>query len=161
MKFLYGANLCDIKKYGGLRPIAVGYVFRRLTAKICSQSVQEKCRNYLQPFHLGSTTKQGCETIIHATQTFIEREKHSNRIMIKIDYKNAFNCVERDILLVDKVKEHVPKLYPFLWQCYAAPSLLFFGKNVIKSEVGCQQGDLTISLIFSLAIHSIILKLKS
>lgn len=110
LKYIYGANLCALnKKDGGLRPIAVGCVFRRLTAKICCQAVQEKCKNYFQPYQLGFATKQGCETIIHATRTFLENEKESNKVLVKIDYKNAFNSVERDILLKE-IKENVPEL---------------------------------------------------
>lgn len=42
-----------------------------------------------QPFQLGFVTAKGCETIIHTTRTFIEQERVSNNVLIKIDYKNA------------------------------------------------------------------------
>lgn len=77
-----------------------------------------------------------------------------------IDYANAFNSVKRNVLL-QEVKEPVPSLYSFLWQRYSSSSLLFFGNKVIKLQVGCQQGDSTSSLTFSLAIPAILLKLKS
>lgn len=161
LKFVYGANLCALnKKDGGLRPIAVGCVFRRLTGKLCCQAVQEKSRQYFQPYQLGFASKRGCEAVIHATRTFIKERQTSNDILVKIDYKNAFNCVKRDILL-ENIKKNVPELYHFLWQCYASPSLLFFGNRTISSQVGCQQGDPTGPLIFSLAIHQIILKLNA
>uniref|UniRef100_A0A8D9A4C8 Reverse transcriptase domain-containing protein n=1 Tax=Cacopsylla melanoneura TaxID=428564 RepID=A0A8D9A4C8_9HEMI len=158
---IYGANLCALnKKDGGLRPIAVGCTFRRLCAKVCCTVYQEKCRNYFQPFQLGFGTRQGCESIIHATRTFIDENRGSDFVLLKIDYKNAFNCIERDVLLKE-VKEHTPEMYPFLWQCYASPSMLFFGHKTIPSQVGCQQGDPTSTLTFSLAIHPIVRMLKS
>lgn len=65
LKLFYGVNLYALtKKYYGLA-IAVCCEFRRLTAKICCQSVQEKCKAYFQPFYLGFATAQGCETIVH------------------------------------------------------------------------------------------------
>lgn len=100
------------KKDGGLRPIVVGCTFRRLAANLCCRSVQEKCKIYFQPYQLGFSSKQGCESIIHTTRTFIQQENNSNNVLVKIDYKNAFNCVERDVLL-ENVKDIVPELYPF------------------------------------------------
>lgn len=98
---------------------------------------------------------------MHATHTFIEQENQSKYVLVKmIDYKNAFNSVKRNVLL-QEVKEHVPSLYSFLWQRYSSSSLLLFGNKVIKLQVGCQQGDSTSSLTFSLAIPAILLKLKS
>lgn len=67
----------------------MGFVFRRLIAKICCQSGQEKCKAHSQPFQLGFVTAKGCETIDHTTRTFIEQERISNNVLIKIDYKNA------------------------------------------------------------------------
>lgn len=52
LQFVYGANLCALtNKYSGLRPIAVGCVFCRLTVtKICCISVQEKCKTFSTRF---------------------------------------------------------------------------------------------------------------
>lgn len=45
-----------------------------------------------------------------------------------------------------------------MWQCYKNTSLLFYGEEIISSEIGAQQGD---PLLFALTIHPIIKKLKS
>jgi hypothetical protein len=52
-------------------------------------------------------------------------------------------------------------MYPYLWQCYSEPSFLYYGENVILSEVGAQQGDPTGPLAFSLAIQPLINSLSS
>lgn len=141
LKCLFGANLCTLnKKDGGLRPIAVGSVFRRLTAKICCFVVQEESAKYFQPLQLGFGTKQGCETIVHSCRTFLNQRNTTSDVLVKIDYSNAFNSAERDVIL-QQVKTHFPFLYPFLYQCYATPSLLFFGDRTLLSQVGAQQGD--------------------
>lgn len=47
------------------------------------------------------------------------------------------------------VQKHTPKLYPFLWQCYALPTLLLFGESTIQSQVGVQQGDVHVHVFFA------------
>jgi hypothetical protein len=74
---------------------------------------------------------------------------------LKIDFKNAFNPIERDEML-NSIKEKTPKLFPFLWQCYSSYSFLFYGDDIILSEVRAQQGDPLGPLSFSLTIHPII-----
>ncbi|KAG7300668.1 hypothetical protein JYU34_014990 [Plutella xylostella] len=68
--------------------------------------------------------------------------------------------VERDVFL-KRVLERVPSLFPFLHQCYARPSNLFFGTIPVESQVGAQQGDPLGPLIFSLAIHDVVSSLRS
>jgi len=82
-------------------------------------------------------------------------EESLTKILLKIDFKNAFNSIERDEML-KQIKEHAPQLFPFLWQCYSSTSHLFFGNDTIPSLIGCQQGDPCGPLVFCLAIHSII-----
>ncbi|XP_037042412.1 uncharacterized protein LOC119078809 [Bradysia coprophila] len=63
--------------------------------------------------------------------------------------------------MLNEVKQIIPSLYPYLWQCYRYSSLLFFGENQILSQIGAQQGDPLGPLIFSLTIHKLIQNLKS
>ena len=59
------------------------------------------------------------------------------------------------------MKNIIPSLYPYLWQCYKKSSLLFYGENTILSQIGAQQGDPLGPLLFSLTIHKLIQNLKS
>lgn len=110
---------------------------------------------YLRPRQVGFGTNLGCEAAIHATRAFINSSKNTSRVILKIDYKNAFNSVERDILL-NAIKVKAPSIYPYIWQCYSNPSFLYYGENQILSLVGAQQGDPLGPLVFSLAIHPMI-----
>ncbi|KAF2902177.1 hypothetical protein ILUMI_04009 [Ignelater luminosus] len=130
---LYGALS---KKNGGIRPIAVGNTFRRLLAKL------------------------GCEAAVHCCRIFIHQNTDTQKVLLKINFRNAFNTVEGDEML-KCVKDRIPKLYNFLFQCYSKSSQLFFGEKRILSQVGAQQGDPAGSLLFCLVIQAVIENLNS
>lgn len=160
-QYLYGASLCALtKKDGGIRPIAVGLSIRRLVSKLACSQVNDEIGKYLFPVQLGFGTKQGCEAAVHATRSYLNVNVGKFKILLMIDFKNAFNSIERDSMLIN-VKQRIPKLYPYLWQCYRNSSLLYFGEEIIVSKIGAQQGDPLGPLLFSLTIHEMIRNLKS
>ena len=55
------------KKDVGVRPIAVGYVLRRLAAKCRNAHVIEDCSKILQPRQVGVEVAGGTEAAIPAT----------------------------------------------------------------------------------------------
>lgn len=156
---LYGANLVALaKKDGGVRPIAVGSTLRRLTSKLCCQKIQDSLSKKFQPRQLGFGVRAGCEAAVHAARTFLGSTDYE--VFIKIDVKNAFNSLDRGVLL-SEIQKEIPEIYNYMWQCYGAPSKLLFGEKEIASCVGCQQGDPLGPAIFSLGIHPIISELNS
>ena len=59
---LFGANLLAIaKKTGGIRPIAVGYIWRRLAAKVACSHVKEAATALLAQRQLGFDIPGGAE----------------------------------------------------------------------------------------------------
>ncbi|XP_072947725.1 uncharacterized protein [Epargyreus clarus] len=156
---LYGANLCALKKKdGSIRPIAVGNTLRRIASKVCCRHVLPTLEKKFQPLQLGFGSKGGCEAAVHSLRSFLTNA--GGDVVLKVDVKNAFNSVDRSILL-EEIKTVIPEVYPYLFQCYGAPSHLLYRNNLIESAVGCQQGDPLGPAIFSLAIHPIISKLNS
>ncbi|KAF2878652.1 hypothetical protein ILUMI_27520 [Ignelater luminosus] len=123
-----------------------------------TQLFREDVGNYFRPHQVGFATQHRCEAAIHAVRTFANAPKNVGKVLLKIDYKNAFNSVERDIML-QEVSKKTPSLFPFLWQCYSSSTDLLFGNQVIPSLV--QQGDPAGPMTFSLAIQPIIDELKS
>ena len=64
--------------------------------------------------------------------------------------------MRRDKIL-DKVKEHIPGLYPMIWQSYAGSSNLYMGDgNIIGSREGVQQGDPIGPLLFCLGLTDLV-----
>ena len=156
---LYGANLIALQKPdGGVRPIAVGNSIRRMVAKAASVLVGERIGSKLRPVQLGYGSSGGCEAAVHAIRRFLSNS--GPRVLMKIDYKNAFNSLRRDRLL-EVIKSELPDLYPFIWQVYSSSSTLFFGDILIQSASGVQQGDPLGPALFSLSIHSLASSLLS
>ena len=109
---LFGTNLTALSKpCFGIRPIAVGLVYRRLASKILmTQLYKSKCESLFRPHQLDVETPKGAESGAHAIQAFVTNPKLADSIVLKIDYKNAFNCMNRKVIM-EKVKEHVPLMY--------------------------------------------------
>ena len=62
--YLAGARLhAAIKKDGGLRPIAVGNLLRRLVGKCCVARLQERASGILSPHQVGVGVRGGAELL--------------------------------------------------------------------------------------------------
>ena len=157
---LFGATLLAIgKKDGGVRPIAVGFVWRRLAAKVAGRHITENCANIFSPRQLGVGIPGGAEPAVHATRIFLDNLQPGN-ILLKIDSQNAFNTVRRDVIL-EEIKEVFPELLPLADSTLARASDLIFGESLISSEEGAEQGDPLGSVYFCLAIRKLLMSLKS
>ena len=146
-------------KDGGVRPIAVGWSLRRLAAKSAGNCVMETMRAYLAPLQLGYGTPHGSEAAVHAARIYLQNLPNDH-LLLKLDFKNAFNCLRRDRMLT-VVGEKVPELLPLVHSAYSSPSHLFIGNEIIQSSEGVQQGDPLGPLLFCLTIHSIVSQLRS
>ena len=81
-------------------------------------------------------------------------------VVAKLDFSNAFNCVRRDVML-KAVADRIPELYRLCHLAYSQPSVLKYGRHVIMSEEGAQQGDPLGSLLFCLAIQPLLQNMRS
>ena len=150
----FGASLIALrKKDGGLRPIAVGSVYRRIAAKVAAAAVSRQIGDQLRPIQLGVATKNGCEAAVHAVRAYTHEYEATDedRILVKLDVSNAFNSVRRDAML-EAVQTRAPAIYPLVWQGYSNSAPLFIGESKILSQTGIQQGDPLSSLLFSLTV---------
>ena len=150
----FGASLIALrKKDGGLRPIAVGSVYRRIAAKIAATAVSGRIGAELRPVQLGVATRNGCEAAVHAVRTYAQecQATDGSRVLVKLDVSNAFNSVRRDAML-ETVRARAPAIYPLVWQGYNAAAPLFIGDSKIMSQTGIQQGDPLSALLFSLTV---------
>ena len=137
---LFGANLIALsKKSGGVRPIAIGYTWRRIAAKCANAFAVTKVADYLYPLQVGVGVSGGCEAAVHATRRFLD-SMPIGHVIAKLDFSNAFNSIHRQSVL-SQVDRLVPELSAFCLSAYGSPSALKFGSRSIPSCEGVQQGD--------------------
>jgi hypothetical protein len=157
---IFGANLLAIaKKSGGIRPIAVGYVWRRLAAKVACSYAKEASAALLAPRQLGFGVNGGAEAAVRAARRYVETMEQG-RVFMKIDFKNAFNTLRRDSIL-EAVAKHFPELLHFAASTIERPSDLQFGDYILHSEEGAQQGDPLGPLYFCIVFKELLESLRS
>jgi len=157
---IFGANLLAIaKKTGGIRPIAVGYVWRRLTAKVACSHVKDASAALLAPRQLGFGVSGGAEAAVRAARRYLENMERG-KLFVKIDFRNAFNMLRRDSIL-EAVAKHFPELLPFASSTISSPSDLQFAEFILQSEEGAQQGDPLGPLYFCLVFKELLESLQS
>ena len=130
-----------------------------MVAKIVVHQVNTEVATILAPHQLGVGVKLATEAAAHACRTYVNILT-SGQAVLKLDFNNAFNSLHRDIMLM-AVNNYLPHLRNFAGLCYAQPSELYFGNEIIMSEEGAQQGDPLGSMLFCLAIQPMVVKLLS
>ena len=97
----FGANLTVlVNKFGGIRPIAIGYYWRRLCAKCANYFASNKLGIYFEPIQLGVGVPSGCEAAVHACRRYLEAMPDFH-VIAELDFTNTFICFVRDVMLVD------------------------------------------------------------
>ena len=103
----FGATLIPLrKKDGGVRSIAVGQTLRRLVAKCVSIHVIHSVGPDFAPLQLGCGVPLGCEAAAYAACHYL-RCIPLNHLLLKLDFKNAFNTLRRD-KMIDAVQQSTP-----------------------------------------------------
>ena len=147
------------KPGGGIRPIAIGEVLRRLVSKCFCNTYEKEAHDYLWPKQIGVAAPLGAEVGSQTVRQWCERNKASaNKLLFIADFENAFNSIDRSKFLRE-VRHHLPGLARWAEWCYGKPSKLFFDGATINSSVGVQQGDPLGPLFFSLAIQPLLTEL--
>jgi hypothetical protein len=124
---LFGRTLiAPDKKSGGVRPIAVGYTWRRLSAKCANAFAVARLSSYLSPIQLGAGIPGGCEAAVHSVRRFVNAMS-ADQFVVKLDFVNAFNCLNRSRML-NEVYHRIPEIYSFCHFSYSSPSILRFGQ---------------------------------
>ena len=159
---LAGASLVALaKENGDVRPIAVGEVLRRLTSKCLCSAVRSDAQRFFGSLQVGVACPLGLEAAIHTISQYCERNATStSKIVMTIDFHNAFNSLDRNALLA-ACRRDFPTLAAWASWCYSVPSRLLYNERVVNSTAGVQQGDNLGPLLFATTIHSLLGELKA
>ena len=76
----------------------MGYVWRRLPAKVARNYIKVASAALLAPIKLGFGVTRSVETAVRAAKCYVDNMQ-KNQLFLKIDSNNAFNTLRRDSIL--------------------------------------------------------------
>ena len=135
---LCGATLfASRKKGGGLRPIAVGAVLRRLTSKCISRTVRGEALKALTPLQAGVGVPVSCEAIVHAVNSVWEDSdiNPEENWTLLLDFSNTSNSISCGKMF-EEVRAHIPSMAAWLKCCYGTHPLLLLRDCTVLSRCG-------------------------
>ena len=98
--YFFGAKLIALKEPdGGFRPIAVSNIFRQLSAKCAGYHVLESRQAIYGNRQVGVGTKRCTELASHVFGCLMESPQPKEIVILKIDYENAFESINRQFML--------------------------------------------------------------
>ena len=136
-------------KNPGIRPIGIGESLRRLIGKVNAKYLENQVQTCVGPMQTCAGLKSGCEAAVHAMRNLYENEE--NEAVLLIDAENAFNRVNRKVLL-HNVQILCPELAVFLINTYRNPTRLVVGDQEISAEEGSTQGDPISMFMYAIAL---------
>ncbi|WP_331035221.1 reverse transcriptase domain-containing protein [Lactovum miscens] len=154
-RWLTSSKLIAIDKpNGGLRPIAIGELFTRISGRFLTKLVEKKTNDFFSPVQFGIGVQNGSEKVVHSVRQELLNSQKEN-VLLSIDVRNAFNTVNRKEVLQELFNNNdFAPLWKFAGFSYSDPAqLLLQTGHFIKSKTGVRQGDPLSSFLFGLTIQ--------
>ena len=119
--------------------------------------IKEDIVDAVGPLQTCSGLKGGIEAAIHAMRKTFDNE-NTEAIML-VDAENAFNKLNRKVALKN-IKQLCPPFYQYLFNTYQKPAKLTIPGDgtheIILSDEGCTQGDVSSMGLYGLGIKPLI-----
>ena len=148
------ARLIPLDKNPGVRPIAVGEVYRRLICRAIAVVVERDVLSVTASLQTCVGVPSACESAVHAMSALFNTPEVEG--LLFVDASNAFNALNRQAAL-----HNVPRLCPALAKVfvntYQEPIRLFVtGGGEILSHEGTCQGDPLAMAIYAVAVSPLV-----
>ena len=147
------------KSGGGVRPIAIGEVLRRIACRaVCYQFRSDFAAHF--PHHqFGVNVQGGVEQVVLAVRAHLQRFQSAGApcAIYRMDCRNAFNSMRRAAFLSELLRSF-PSLVPLVASFYTRAGRLFVRSAdgsvaTVLSTDGTQQGDPLGPFLFALGIQ--------
>jgi len=151
VKELYAGRLIPLDKgNGGVRPIGIGEVLRRIISKSVTTTLKEDIIEAAGLLQTCSGLEGGIEAAIHAMSRAFNLSE--TEALLLVDADNAFNSINRTVAL-HNVERICPSFHRFLFNSYQVPVKLFISgsRKFIWSKEGATQGDPSAMAFYALA----------
>ena len=151
-----GVSIALEKNATSVRPLCCGDPIRRLVAKCFCIAGRDKIWEAFRGRNYGVGCPGGVEVVAHSLRDCIQKTKGSELGLLKIDFRNAFNEINRDHF-IKSACSMFPQMTNWTQWCYSAPTMLLYDhKHVIESSAGVQQGDPLGPLYFCCGINGLV-----
>ena len=152
-------RLIPLDKNPGVRPIGVGEVPQRIVGKAIISIIKPDIMSCAGNLQLCAGQASGCEAAVHAIGDIFEEQ--STDALLLIDADNAFNSLNRKVLL-HNIRYLCPPMAIYIRNCYCVPSRLFVqGAGVeIPSSEGTTQGDPLAMPVYAIGITPLLESIK-
>jgi hypothetical protein len=149
-------RLIPLNKFPGVRPIGIGESFRRIIGKAISWVLKKEIQQTAGPLQTCTGIRSGAEAAVHYMREQYKLE--SSEAVILVDATNAFNSVNRAVLL-HNIRVLCPEFSTIAINMYRAESRLFVCGKEIASREGTQQGDNLAMALFAMGTLPILRRL--
>ena len=150
------------KSNGDVRPIAIGEVFHRASARAICFHMRNHFARFFAPIQHGVSTSNGSEILIHHIQLLLDR--HPDWVVLKTDVRNAFNSISRRAI-AERLSANFPSLMPHFRRMYGHSGSLVFATDsehvILSSEEGVHQGDPLGPFLFAVGIHDLVSRVQA
>jgi hypothetical protein len=156
-----GVSIALQKNATAVRPLCCGDPIRRLVSKCFCLGGKDEISAAFKGKNYGVGCPGGVEVVAHSLRDVLTKHKDSDMALLKIDFKNAFNLIDRDVF-VRASSEMFPGLERWTRWCYTqSPLLVYDHAHLFESCCGVQQGDPLGPLYFCCGLQSIIDRIAS
>ena len=147
------------KGEGAVRPIGVGEVIRRISAKCVMNFAKKDAVEASGSLQLCAGQKSGSEAAIHAMNSLFEADDID--AVLLIDAFNAFNALNRTVAL-HNIRVLCPIIAAYIINTYRQTARLFIvgGKEIVSAE-GTTQGDPLAMAFYAISTLPLITSLQA